>query len=439
MKIVQTIRGALGAAGDFFTRYSRNPNTLNRSLLETIYSSEYRKTRSYNDYRKMLRDPQVKVGYQALVQFLLSRELTFTSASDSDIDKQARDFIEKAFKTTKTPMRSIRKDIYTALPYGFSAMEIVYMVGSDGKIVIEDFYPIHRKTLDHRDAFVFDDRGNLAGLRQRINYGLQETIPIEKILLYSYDSEFNSPWGNSILEELYDTVFIKNQVLKWLAVYLQKHESPTLVGKVSNNKHKDKLREQLEEVTEGRTNLTVGADDTVEVLESSHRGEGFFNAIRYHDDVIFRRFFIGTLLFGQASGGGAYAQSQTQFDITKIIMDGIHNDIAIPFQSQADYLTKLNFTGAQAPIVGFQPFEEKDILKLMEILKPYIDNLTIDPEAEWFRELIAEVVDRLSGVKVDLETINPPGDDGLENASTMPGAEDSPLKTELENLLPTSG
>lgn len=440
MNVVKRIKNALGVAGNFLSRSSRNPNNENKTLLERMYDGKYVTNRSYREYRKMLQDPQVKVGYQVLNNFLLSRKLRVTSASDNPRDTEARDFIEEVLSDTLTPMRNIRKDMYTAVAYGFSAHEVVFKVREDGRIGIEDFYPIHRKTLDHDEAFEFDSRGNLVGVRQMISWTVQPIIPIDKIFLFSYDQEFNAPWGNSILEEIYDTVFIKRQVLKWLAVYLQKHESPTLVGKVGDSQYKDEMREQMEEVSEGRTNLTVGADDTIEVLESGHRGEGFFNAIRYHDDVIFRRFFIGTLLFGQASGGGAYAQSQTQFDVAKILMDGIHLDMAQPLQVKSDYLCRLNFPpDVRPPIIEFEPFEDKDITRLLEILKPYVDNMTIDPEVEWFRELIAQVVEELSGVKVDKENIISNEEGGSQSGldlNPLPGAENSPLVEELNNLFP---
>jgi hypothetical protein len=435
MSIIGRIKSAFGATSDFFMKRSRKPNRTNKTLLDRVYSSEYHEYHGFREFREMLSDPQVKVGYLTLVQFLLSREVIVTSASDDPGDVEARQFVEDALKGTKTPFRTIMKNIYTAIPYGFSASEIVYKIDENGLISIDDFYPIHRATLDHDDAFVFDDNDNLTHIRQRINYGLEEPIPIEKVLLFSYDSEFNDPEGNSILEELYDTVFIKSQVLKWLAVYLQKHESPTLVGKVSDPTYKDDMREQMEDVEEGRTQITIGKEDEVFVLESSHRGEAFFNSIKYHDDVIFRRFFLGTLLFGQASGGGAYAQSQTQFDVTKLVLDGINKDISTSIQEKTDNLVKLNYSVAKPPKISFTPFEDKDIVRLLEMLKPYVDNLTVDADAEWFKELISQAVEELSGVKVDKAKITreftPSG-----SMEQIPGSETSPLEEELKALLP---
>lgn len=138
MNVVKRIKNALGVAGNFLSRSSRNPNNENKTLLERMYDGKYVTNRSYREYRKMLQDPQVKVGYQVLNNFLLSRKLRVTSASDNPRDTEARDFIEEVLSDTLTPMRNIRKDMYTAIAYGFSAHEVVFKVREDGRIGIED-------------------------------------------------------------------------------------------------------------------------------------------------------------------------------------------------------------------------------------------------------------------------------------------------------------
>ena len=112
---------------------------------------------------------------------------------------------------------------------------------------------------------------------------------------------------------------MKQKILSWYNVFLQKHEGPTLVGKTSNPMYKDLFREQLDEIREGRANITVGIEDDVSVLESAHRGEGFKEAINYHDTMIYRKMNIGTMILGQENGAGAYAQSHPQSNSYQLI------------------------------------------------------------------------------------------------------------------------
>ena len=141
----------------------------------------------------MMQDPQVKVGLSILNMFFMSRELIITPAPDDPetlqaaeasgektLNQQAAEFIEdQLMHDMDTPIRNVRKNIYTALPYGFSAQEIVYRVTDEGLIGIQGLYPIHRKTLDHKLAFEFDDNGNLEFLNQQFIIG---TIQIQYLL-----------------------------------------------------------------------------------------------------------------------------------------------------------------------------------------------------------------------------------------------------------------
>lgn len=416
-----------------FNRISTNPNNKNRgtsNYLDLIYERDYKPVRRYQDYREMLQDPQVKVGLSLLQMFFLSREFHIEAGGEDQIDEDARDFIKDLFNDMKTPFRNVRKNLYTALPYGFSANEMVYQVREDGKIGIKGIYPIHRRTLDHVDAFEFDDNGELVALHQNDTYliGTATAIPIDKVLLYSFDSEFDDPRGNSVLDEIYDNVYIKKKILKWLAIFLQKHEGPTVVGKLENAKFKNDMQEQLEELAEGRTNITIGKDDDVSILESSHRGEAFFNAIQYHDNQIFRRLFLGTLLFGQADTSGSYAQSQTQIDVTKMLLDGVHEELAAAIQKITDQLVSWNMSQAKAPKISFEKFEDKDIISLLNALKPYFDSFVLDPKATWFSEVIAVAVKELSGVDVDPSNLIENMDEGeYQNPESIPGDEDAPL------------
>ncbi len=381
-----------------FNRVSSNPNTdSNSNYLDLMYGDEYRQIRHFHDYRKMMKDPQVKVGISILNMFLLSREMHITPGGEEDIDKEAAEFMESMIKNEmETPLRDVRKNIYTALPYGFSAQEIVYKLRDDGKIGIKGMYPIHRKTLDHVDAFEFDKNGELINLKQQYsaaNIANNTSIPMEKVLLYSYDGEFDDPHGSPLLDEIYDNTFEKKQTLKTLAIFIQKHGAPFLVGTLgSGEKFKDLMNKQLQEVTEGRTSMTVGKDDKIEVKESANKGEAIFNNIQYHDAIIFRRFFIGTLMMGQMDASGSYAQSESQLSVTRMLLDGVHEEIAAAKQKKFDEINRWNFASAKCPNISFEKFEDKDIKGLLVALEPYFKDMLIDAKPEWLDEIIAMAV-----------------------------------------------
>ncbi len=427
-----------------FNRISTNPNTKsNSNYLDLMYGDSYRTKRHFPDYKRMMKDPQVKVGISILNMFLLSRDLHVTPGGNEDIDKQAAAFLEDVIlNDMDTPIRNVRKNIYTALPYGFSAQEVVYKLRDDGNIGIKGMYSIHRKTLDHADTFEFDDAtGDLTGINQQMTIGNNETIPIEKVLLYSYDGEFDDPHGSPLLDEIYDNVYEKKQVLKTLAMFIKKHAAPFLLAKLSEDtqQFKKKVVEQLEEVSDGRTNMTVSKDDEVDIMESSNKGEAIFSTIQYEDAIIFRRFFIGTLMMGQMDASGSYAQSESQLSVTRMLLDGVHEEIAGAIQKKLDEFNKWNFAGAKCPNISFEKFEDKDIIGLLNALKPYVDAMAIEPKDDWFQELLGVAVKEMAGVdmpdkdEVDIDE----GPQDPESLKPIPGDETSPLQQHLEEMVPS--
>jgi hypothetical protein len=240
--------------------------------------------------------------------------------------------------------------------------------------------------------------GDVETIVQRVDNEEPIRIPAEKCLIYTYDEQFGDREGTSILDAVYDNWYQKQKILSWYNVFLQKHEGPTLVGKIENPMFKDLFLEQLDEIREGRANITVGMNDDVSVLESAHRGEGFKDAINYHDVMIYRKMNIGTMILGQEDGSGAYAQSQTQNDVLNIFLDGVHEDIAAELQSKINELVDMNWTVDDYPAISFETFEEKDLLGLVTSLKELIVAGAIDPMDTWFRHLIADIVSRYSDV-----------------------------------------
>lgn len=437
MGLKTSIKAAAGNLNNaLFKKQSKELYTKEQGELDFLYDEEYNKKRSYNDYRKMLKDPQIKTGINILTFFLLSREMKIIAFSDTEEDKAASDFIQYVLKSMKTNTRQLRKNLYSAIKYGFSANEIVYTTNEEKQIIIHGIYPIDRGTLEHEERFKFNkSTGDLEAIIQK-DEDKDISIPIDKVLMYSFDAEFNDPNGESILDALYDSHYVKKRFEKWLAIFIEKHASPTLIGKISEASQawKNTLKKQLDEIRQGRTNMTVGEDDDVVVLESKNKGEAFFKALERLDDTIFRSLFIGNLLLGQTSTG-SYAQSQTQLTVTKLILDGIHEEVAIEFQKEFDKLIGFNFENTNSPKCVFEKFEDKDLIALLEAIKPYADEEILDLNSQWFKEIIASAIKELSGITVDKNKITQSDlDDGQNNLNNIPGKKDEPLKVGLGSL-----
>ena len=360
---------------------------------------------SYKQYRDIMKDPQVKVGLEILKYFLISKNYVLTSDSDDEISIEITDFIQESLDNMETPFRDVIKNILTAIRYGYSVQEKVYTMNTDNRITIKGLYPIHIKTLQN-DPFIRDKTGELTGIHQESMYGAVD-IPIDKCLLYSFDKEFDEIEGNSILNEIKPIAEDKEDIKDWLMTFLNKNESPTMYGKTDDPTHAPIIQDALDNVAAGATNIVVGANDDLGILESSHRGEAYFTTLNYNDNQIFRRMFLGSLLLGSGDQTGSYAQSYTQENVLFQILDGVLTDIAQIIQrTVVNELTSMNFgLSATAPSFSFEKFTKKDVLKLLEIVKGFIDNGSFDSDNQSFKELLGAAFLTEADIKLDLDNV----------------------------------
>jgi phage gp29-like protein len=348
----------------------------------------------------ILRDSQVATGAEIL-KYLLSSKKWILTNTDEDQDL-VYDFVNEMLTNTKTELGTVVKQMTSAILWGFSVHELIYNV-RDGYVVVEDLLPIHIKTLQNV-PFVYDDDGELIAIHQS-GQNIDVDIPINKCLLYSYNSLYDEKQGHGLLYDFLPIIEDKENLMNWLMTFAEKNGSPTLYGKTDNPTSRDDLLYAFEDISDGTTGLVVGAEDEVGVLESSHKGETFFDTLAYKDNQIFRRMFIGNLLLGDNSQTGTYAQSQTQLEFGNMVFDGILEEIANTIQEQIiNPIVEFNFgPNIKAPVISFDKFSSGDMQKLFTIIKPLMDSGVVDSENSAVQEALALLFKAEAGVDYNNE------------------------------------
>lgn len=412
MGLLDTINNRL------FNRVSKNSAVGSSTGKHSVYQSLFTRkdnTVPYSVGVKILRDTQVSTGFDILKYLLSSKEWILTS--DEDVSSDVHEFINEMLKNTVTELNTTVKQMTSAILWGFCVHEIMYDV-VDGRLVVTDLVPVHIKTLQH-EPFVYDDDGVLTGIHQTSQNG-EVDIPINKCLLYSYNSLYDEKEGHGLLYDFLPIVEDKENTMDWLMTYAEKNEAPTLYGKTSNPASRDEMLSAFEDISDGTTGMVVGIEDEVGVLESSHRGETFFDILQYKDNQIFRRMFIGNLLLGDNSQTGTYAQSQTQLEFGNMVFDGILEEIANNIQIQIiNPIVEFNY-GAEVkpPVISFEKFSKGDMEKLFNIIKPLMDSGVVDSENSAVQESLALLFKAEAGVEYTntlepiLEDFNLPPVDG---------------------------
>lgn len=412
MGLLETINNKI------FNRVSKNSTVGSSIGKHSVYKSLFTRkdnTVPYSVGMKILRDTQVSTGFDILKYLLSSKEWVLTS--DEETSPEVHDFINNMLKNLVTELNTSVKQMTSALLWGFCVHEIMYDV-VDGQLIVTDLVPVHIKTLQHT-PFVYDDDGNLTAIHQVSQDG-EVDIPINKCLLYSYNSLYDEKEGHGLLYDFLPIVDDKEHVMDWLMTYAEKNEAPTLYGKTSNPASRDEMLQSFEDISEGTVGITIGIDDEVGVLESSHRGETFFSILQYKDNQIFRRMFIGNLLLGDNSQTGTYAQSQTQLEFGNMVFDGILEEIANNIQMQIiNPIIEFNYgSNVKPPIISFEKFSKGDMEKLFNIIKPLMDSGVVDSENSAVQESLALLFKAEAGVEYTntmepiLEDFNIPPVDG---------------------------
>lgn len=385
---------------DLFQRVSRTSNVKSGTVRYNAYTSLFNRTDNTVPYKvgkAILRDTQVSTGFEIIKYLLSSKQWVLTNTND-DEDTTVYDFVNEMLKSMDTELNTIVKQMTSAMMWGYCVHEIIYDV-EDGKLICKDLVPIHIKTLQNH-PFVYDDDGELVAIHQQYQGGDVE-IPINKVLLYSYNSPYDEHQGQGLLYDFLPIVEDKENLMDWLMTFAEKNGSPTLYGKTNNPTSRDEMLSAFEDISDGTTGMVLGVEDEVGVLESTHKGETFFSTLQYKDNQIFRRLFIGNLLLGDNSQTGTYAQSQTQLDFTTRVYDGILEEIANTIQEQLiNPIVSFNYgSNAKAPIISFDKFSSGDMQKLFNILTPLMNNGVVDSENTAVQESIALLFKSEAGVE----------------------------------------
>lgn len=381
-----------------FNRVSKSSNVKSSLTKLRSYKSLFERkdnTVSYKTGRSILRDTQVATGSEILKYLLSSKQWILTNV---DEDEEVFDFIEDMLKNMNTELNTIVKQMTSAILWGFSVHELMYDV-VDGRVIVSDAIPLHIKTLQS-EPFTYDEDGELISIYQEYN-NIDEEIPINKCLLYSYNSLYDEHEGHGLLYDFLPIVEDKENLMDWLMTFAEKNGSPTLYGKTDNPTSRDGMLDAFDDIADGTTGIAIGLDEDIGVLESSHKGETYFNTLQYKDNQIFRRMFIGNLLMGDNSQTGTYAQSQTQLEFGSMVFDGILEEIANIFQEQIiNPIVEFNYGPARkAPIISFDKFSSGDLQKLFSILTPLMQNGVVDSENTAIQESLALLFKSEAGVE----------------------------------------
>ena len=168
-----------------------------------------RGSRAMKVYREMVDNTGIVGGMMLAIEMLLRQvEWHWEPKDDTPAAQEASDFVSSCWSDMSTSVSDLVIDVLTMLPFGFSAMEVVYKRRQgpngehasdfdDGRLAWRKMVLIPQDTVSE---FVADETGGLAGLKQGGGTS-SVVIPVEKLALFR--TRHDSFWGKSILRSAY--------------------------------------------------------------------------------------------------------------------------------------------------------------------------------------------------------------------------------------------
>jgi len=397
-----------------FSRYSRfekiNPNV------------------SYKESLDILADDQVKVAFLIFTHILCSKKHNLSSPDDNT---EVLDFIDNMFKDMEIEVIDIVRYILSGVLYGFSANELMFNVNEEQRLTVTNVIPINQSTLENK-PFNFDDDGDIVSIHQTPPNDKAVDIPVEKILLYSYDKSFDNPYGRGVLRQLKPIIREKKDLNNWLMTDSKRHASPLMVGKSDNPSSREGMLDAFDDINAGATGITVGLEEVIESVGGNGSADDYKTVIQMKDNQILRLFFIPDLLMS-SNTTGSYAQSNTQLEFLYIIYNGILEDIANAIQRQIiNPIVRFNYgDNVKAPIFSFDKFDDTDYKTIFEIINGLVSNGTISSDDGAVHETIA----KLFRSTVDVEYNQEDNRDIIEDFSMPPVNGETATEDILNNIV----
>jgi len=348
--------------------------------------------------RDMMADDQVKscVKIKTLGVLVGGYSVQPAVGEDEDGYEEAQDiadFVDYCLREMTGSIEAVLSNIAWAMVPGFSVNEINWRIFEDGeykgKIGLDSIRP------KPSDSFTFDmdAYGDVHGLFQWVGQGQPVPVPLDKILLFSYDDQRTGlPQGVSDLRAAYQHYWSKQGLMKWRNVGAEKHGVPMVLGRYPVNMPKRQQDELLNALKSVQTDAAIIVPQGVEVefMAVSQSSMFDFNgAIDNCNKGIARGIFGQVLATDEGSdGGGSYAQAKIHKGILGMHLDGLRREIAeeVLREQLIKRLVNYNFQTTLYPDIILAPPDDRDLESLARIMDVLLKGGVVDPREPFIRE-----------------------------------------------------
>lgn len=273
----------------------------------------FQKAGDYTIYEDMLNDDQVSVAMAIKKDLIIGGG--WHIVCESDDDDEIKEDIEQALKEDFSgSFDDSLNEILSAYEYGFSVTEKQFDTRKDGSLFLKNL----KTRAPVNWLFHQDDYGNITKYEQQGTSGEKfSNINPNAIVHFINNPKFGNPYGRSDLRAAYEAYFIKKQIVRYYAIFLEKAASPTPIAKYDKAVAEDEDIQTIHNAIKRfqvSTALTIPKEFEIEFIESKSNGEAYTKGISMFNMFIGRAMFLPDLLGfqGAPTTGGSQALGREQ-------------------------------------------------------------------------------------------------------------------------------
>lgn len=293
--------------------------------------------RGLHVFDAMRMDDQVKAAMQFKKLAVLAPGWEIQGPEEEGDDWIVKRFVEDQLERMPGTLTQSLLEIMSALDYGYSITEKVFEIVPDGEFANLVGLKKLQTVSPHGVELVINEFGELERVTQEsLTKSGSVDLPKDKLVVWSHQKEFGNWYGRSDLEAAYRAWWAKNNVYKWLQMFLERFGIPPLFFTYNADKYIESEIEELKTLIKGIQAATMGVipmrgEDSLDLLTPENRQQvaaAFEPAINMYNNDISRSLLMPGLL-GMTSDAseGSFARSKVHFDAFMLVIDYLGQDL----------------------------------------------------------------------------------------------------------------
>ena len=335
-------KGTISTAGSFFGFYGlrgRSPG-----FLPTPWNPDSLVQRKgLKIYREMAHDEQIKAALLAKQYAVLSAGYSIQlpqlpeDAKKAEIDaaEEHKEFIEFNFQEMKGSIEAKLRGIMDALVAGFSVSEKVFHLIDYGKF--EGKWGIKDIRTRPPEDFEFhtDDSGEL--LKDGV-WQFDTPMPAHKFVIYSHQAQYGNLYGQSDLRAAYAPWWSKTNMMKLMAVSLERYAEPIAVATYKGlltASQRDDIDAFLKNL-QSRSGILIPETVMIDFKAPPPRAaEAFIPALEFYNQQMRIAILMpGLIGLSGEQQIGSFARAVKEFDVFLWIIGQLRKDLEIVLNEQ---------------------------------------------------------------------------------------------------------